>query len=306
MKRIEPPGSLGTLFIPNCPSHASSIIFADIWAQKKYPVAVVIGQTLPDAENKCEDIAGLTESICPQLGVRYHSFDQAPGPNHPDAFEKVCDRLSLLSSLREISVKESKSSFLLVATTFEALLGPCPMLEQTAANERIIRSGSSLSYDLFCKELVARFDYSCEVLCEEPGQFAIRGGLIDVYPVNQDLPFRIDFFGDTVEEIRSFDPTSQRTTGKVSEIRILALENHQGEEREGAFFSYLPNEVLWHLEEPENLLHGYPLAFHETGKHATEKANLSWLWKRSDQLSDFFLSTSEIDAGAGVFDNTPR
>ena len=145
-----------------------------------------------------------------------------------------------------------------------------------------------LSYSEFSQELITKFDYSSEVVCEEPGQFAVRGGLIDIYPVNADFPVRIDFFGDTVEEIRSFDPTSQRTVSILPEISISSMGSQYAAEREGEFFRYLPDQVFWHIEEPENLLRCHPMAFHETGKMASEKANLSLLWKRKKKYSILF------------------
>ncbi len=306
MKRIEPHDSLESCFIPNCPTPAATALVADQWIRGRYPVVIVLGETLPDAENKCEDIAAIVETILPGVTIGFHLFDRTQGPDQPDAFDKTCERLSLLSSLRKINTSRSNDYLSLIATTFEALLGPCPILEKTIESEVIIKSGMELCYSDFSKDLIKKFDYSSEVLCEEPGQFAIRGGLIDIYPVNADFPVRIDFFGDLVEELRRFDPTSQRATEKVDEIRISSIDKENTKEREGEFLRYLPNSVLWHFDEPENLLRSYPLIFHETGNQVSEKANISLIWKRSDKVKDFFLTTSEIDAGAGIFQNSPR
>ena len=60
------------------------------------------------------------------------------------------------------------------------------------------------------------------------------------------------------------------------------------------------------MEEPENLLRSYPLVFHETGKESSERANISRIWTRKKSISDYFLTTSEIDMGAGIFENSPK
>ena len=52
----------------------------------------------------------------------------------------------------------------------------------------------------------------------EPGEFAVRGGIVDLYPAGAAQPLRLDFFGDTIESIRSFDPLTQRSTGSESEV----------------------------------------------------------------------------------------
>jgi len=282
VKRIELPSSTASLFIPNCPSQGSTFLLTDIWERYGQVVAVIIGETLSEAETKCEDIAALSEAIHPNEKIDFHCFDKTPNPDHPDSFDRTCERLSLLSALRRIDELKENDSRVIVATTFDALLGPCPIIEDAQKSEIVVRPDSDLSFDKFCEDIANQFDYCCEVVCEEPGQFAIRGGLVDIYPVNANFPVRIDFFGDHVEEIRSFDPTSQRSEGRLTEVRISSIGNEQSKEREGEFFRYLPRSVLWFFEEPENLLRLSPYAFHQSENKALKKANFSDAWSRGE------------------------
>ena len=304
MKKIELPSSLGSIHVPNCLTQASTALFVDLWKKQQQQVAIVVGESIPDAENKCEDIAALYEGFFSGSRINFHTFDKVVSPDNPDAFEKACDRLTLLSELRSMGENTQQPNPLLVATTMDALLGSCPRVKDCDDSQLVIRAGEECSYEQFSQDLINQLDYSSEVVCEEPGQFAIRGGLIDVYPVNADFPVRIDFFGDTVEEIRKFDPTSQRSSETISEVKVSSINDKAFSEREGEFFHYLDFSVLWLLDEPENLLRLHPLAFHETGNAATEKANLSLAWKRPQGMSDFFFSSSEINAGAGIFDHS--
>ena len=57
-------------------------------------------------------------------------------------------------------------------------------------------------------------------MCEAPGQFAVRGGIVDVYPVSADAPVRIDFFGDEVDSVRKFDPDTQLADQKIDSVSI--------------------------------------------------------------------------------------
>ena len=57
----------------------------------------------------------------------------------------------------------------------------------------------------------------------EPGEYAIRGGLVDLYPPGTTEPLRLDLFGDVLEAVRSFDPMSQRTTGEREEVVLLPV-----------------------------------------------------------------------------------
>ena len=53
----------------------------------------------------------------------------------------------------------------------------------------------------------------------EPGEYAVRGDILDIFPVGSELPLRIDLFGDEVEKIRTFDPLTQRTAGELKSYR---------------------------------------------------------------------------------------
>jgi transcription-repair coupling factor (superfamily II helicase) len=99
--------------------------------------------------------------------------------------------------------------------------------------------------------LDALFHYERETVCEAPGQFAVRGGLVDVYPLNAAVPVRVDFFGDEVESIRVFDPTTQRSEGALEHFSILATSLADAPSRAGAFVSHLPSgDVLWVFVSP--------------------------------------------------------
>jgi len=79
-----------------------------------------------------------------------------------------------------------------------------------------LSSGQTLSYRQLVENL-ARMNYRRVNLVEEPGQFSVRGGLLDVFPPGLETPLRLDFFGDELETIKTFSPESQRTLEKVSE-----------------------------------------------------------------------------------------
>ncbi|WP_300560697.1 transcription-repair coupling factor [Companilactobacillus sp.] len=67
--------------------------------------------------------------------------------------------------------------------------------------------------------------YSKEKLVAKPGDFAIRGDIVDIYPLNVDDPIRIEFFGDQVDQIKSFDTETQRSINELSEINILPAKD---------------------------------------------------------------------------------
>ena len=106
------------------------------------------------------------------------------------------------------------------------------------------------------EKLACDFDYDNEALCEAPGQFSVRGGLIDVYPLNASAPVRIDFFGDEIEALREFDPETQRSLRKLEKIVVAAgtaADASAEPPRAGALFDYFPAGTAIVFAEPETL-----------------------------------------------------
>ena len=77
----------------------------------------------------------------------------------------------------------------------------------------------------------------------EPGQFAVRGGIVDVYSYAHDIPFRIDFFGDEIDSIREFELETQLSQNKVDRIDIVSANSNNGNET--LIIDYLPQNTLW-------------------------------------------------------------
>ena len=62
-------------------------------------------------------------------------------------------------------------------------MGRCPILEKQASAEIFLQQGMVYSFNDLSKKLASELDYSSEIVCEEPGQFAVRGGIIDIFPL---------------------------------------------------------------------------------------------------------------------------
>ncbi|MFB0516583.1 MAG: transcription-repair coupling factor [Candidatus Neomarinimicrobiota bacterium] len=103
--------------------------------------------------------------------------------------------------------------------------------------------------------------YDVTPLVTEPGTFALRGSIIDCYPVNQDAPVRMDFFGESLEEIREFDIHSQVSTQKRAAVAILSLV--QNETERVPVFDHFPKGWILAAQEDEEL---WSLSTHRAGK----------------------------------------
>jgi len=82
------------------------------------------------------------------------------------------------------------------------------------------QKGQKINVDLLKTNLVAAGYGNVEQVMA-PGEFCVRGGIVDVFPMGSNAPFRLDLFDDEIEEIRRFDTESQRSTDAIDEIRIL-------------------------------------------------------------------------------------
>lgn len=192
------------------------------------------------------------------LEILHFPEDPPPDIDAQRRADRICERLTVLSALLAPPVAKR----LLIATP-EALLGACPAKAAFEQSRLTLEVGQSYPFSDLIEKLTTDLDYDSEALCEQPGQLATRGGLIDIYPFDAHSPYRIDFFGDEVESIRRFDPTSQRTHEAVDEIHIAAAQSAEAIHcHEGALLSYLHEaSVQWTLEEPATLVREHPYRF---------------------------------------------
>ncbi|HYU30668.1 MAG TPA: transcription-repair coupling factor [Thermoanaerobaculia bacterium] len=133
-----------------------------------------------------------------------------------------------------------------VVTTPRALFRRLPRAADFAASVREIRPGEDHPMDELVAHL-ARHGFRRTDLVYEVGDFAVRGGILDLFPPGEESPVRLDFFGDTVESIRWFDPQSQRSEDTLPSVRLLPLYLFPGGPEDAADLA----ELLTAHEGPE-------------------------------------------------------
>src|SRR5262249_11242124 len=136
---------------------------------------------------------------------------------HPDI---VAERLETLARLA--APKKPGSPARIVLASVGAVLQRVPPRSLYADAAVVLRRGQTVDIDWLTKFL-GENGYSRSETVMEPGEFALRGGLVDLFPPGTPEPLRLDLFGDTLEEIRSFDPMSQRSTGTRGEVVLLPV-----------------------------------------------------------------------------------
>jgi transcription-repair coupling factor (superfamily II helicase) len=114
---------------------------------------------------------------------------------------------------------------------------------------RVLRKGEPVETDPLLIHLNT-VGYNAVDVVEMPGEYALRGGLLDVYPPEADRPLRVEFFGDEIESIRKFDPGTQRSSDPVDEITLLPLtETPVNEDVLGAIHARLSGKRIAGSEE---------------------------------------------------------
>lgn len=144
---------------------------------------------------------------------------------------------------------------LTVVTSFDGFMDS--LIPPEEMKKRVIRIGAADELDLqSMEECLVKFGYDREVQIEAPGQFAVRGGILDIYPLTEEVPIRIELWGDEVDSIRTFDVESQRSIENLEEVLIYpATEFPEEEEKRKSFLEYFDaKDTILFLDEPSRLL----------------------------------------------------
>ena len=130
----------------------------------------------------------------------------------------------------------------IIVTTPEALAESVPNPQVMEKNKLSLSVGEEIPISMLI-EMLINLDFKRVDFVYEPGQFAVRGGIVDVYSFAHDIPVRMDFFGDEVDSIREFELETQLSKNKVDRIDVVG---NQTEDKDiTTIWAYLPPETLW-------------------------------------------------------------
>ncbi len=218
-------------------------------------------------------LAGEIAFFAPELDIlRFPAWDCLPYDRVSPNAEVASERVECLTRLAEQT--ETPVTGRIVLTTINALLQRVPSPEAFAGATFTAASGDRIDLDDLTKFLT-RNGYGRAGTVREPGEYAIRGGIVDIFPPGTEEPLRLDLFGDEIEGIRAFDPATQRTIEErpravlkpVSEVFLdeASISRFRAGYRE-AFGSVGDDELYRGVSEGRKQIgmeHWLPL-FHET------------------------------------------
>jgi len=189
---------------------ALALAVADFADAARGPVLVVAAGSREAARLQAT-IAFYAGAGIPVRGLPGHeTLPYDPFSPHPDIVSERLETLSALPAMR--------SGVVVVA--LESFMQRLPPPQYVAAHTFSLRRGERLDLGAFRARLAAA-GYAQVGQVMAHGEYAIRGSIVDLFPMGSDLPFRLDLFDDEIESIRTFDPESQRSGENLSEVRLL-------------------------------------------------------------------------------------
>lgn len=220
-----------------------------------------------------------------------------PSTNHkPYDSGQIVDSGSLVLRSEALEGIKSRGKKIVMASAaaISEKVAPPHVLDKVSVS---VSKGDTLELDTLKEQLVDQ-GYNPTRFVDEPGDFAVRGGIFDVYPFAGEYPIRLEFFGDELESIREFDADSQRSVSFLNQAKFIPDLTNLPDSEKSSFLSYFDEETALVLINPElisanieDLFHQSELAYNEL-----DDENVS----KSEEL---YLSAAEYFEGISKFNN---
>ncbi len=206
----------GSAIAGGVPEGLDALLLAELARKARRPILHVArdGQRLATLDDALQFFAPDVR----RLG--FPAWDSVPYDRVAPNAEIVAERMSTLAELA--ARREGKDAApLIVLTTINAVLQRVPPHDYFAGAAVRLAAGNAVSMAALIERLEA-LGYGRASTVTDPGQYAVRGGILDLFPPGAD-PVRLDFFGDTLESIRAFDPETQRTQARLESVTLLPM-----------------------------------------------------------------------------------
>lgn len=147
----------------------------------------------------------------------FPAWETLPGENVPPSPDIVGERYRILHQV----VTSQRPQ--IIISNLQACLQKLITPKKFHSLYLELRKGSGTAFDTLIDQLMA-MGYQRRPVASDKGEFAVRGGLIDIYPVSSPDPFRLEFWGDEIESIRTYDPVGQKSVAEVEQIEVTPAQ----------------------------------------------------------------------------------
>jgi transcription-repair coupling factor (superfamily II helicase) len=220
----------------------------------------------------------------------------------PYQIEEI-DNANVIQRAEVLNVIRKKRKNILVVTYPEAMVENVVTRKQLEKNTLELEVGVNYSIE-FINELLISYDFEKVDHVYHPGQFAVRGYIVDIYSYSNELPYRVEFFGDEIESIRVFNPADQLSVTTEKKIQIVPnLSDKLLYESREPFLNYLPADTTIWIKGVEQvkskILQGYDLAKHvyERLDSSIKRLAPAELYQAPVDFENHLLKTKVIEFG---------
>ena len=246
------------------------------------PYTVIVLSDEEKAKKMLDEYRFLEENVCfyPAKDFLFYQADI-------HGKELVRERIEAIRMMLE----KGKYGVTIIAT-FDAFMDKMVSKENLQKQIMTLKAGDVVDLEqLICQ--ISGLGYDREAQINGPGQFAVRGGILDIYPLTEELPIRMEFWGDEIDSIRTFDVDSQRSVENLQEITIYPGDESKNG-KNVSFLDYFPeSDTALFLDEPVRLLERGQQVEDEVRK-ANEMRALDWEEKGIASEEPQFYSTEEV------------
>ena len=220
-----------------------SLVIAEIFKISEKPFLIILN----DKEEAAYHLNDL-ENLLSEKNVLFYPESY----RRPYQIEET-DNANILLRAEVLNRINSQKKPALIVSYPEALFEKVVTRRELEKNTLKIKLGDALSID-FVNEVMFEYQFKRTDFVTEPGEFSVRGGILDVFSFSNDVPYRIEFFGDEIESIRTFDVETQLSTGTIKKISIIPnMENKMIEEKRDTFLKYIASKTIIFLKNEELL-----------------------------------------------------
>ncbi len=218
-----------------------SLVLAEVFKTSELPFLFILN----DKEEAAYHLNDL-ENLLGEKNVLFY-----PGSyRRPYQIEET-DNANVLLRSEVLNRINSRKKPAFIVTYPEALFEKVVTRKELERNTLKIAINDQLSID-FVNEVLFEYNFKRTDFVTEPGEFSVRGGILDVFSFSNDEPYRIEFFGDDVDSIRTFDVETQLSLEQVKKVSIIPnVENKMIDENRESFLKYIASKTVVFLKNEE-------------------------------------------------------
>ena len=291
----------------------AAAMFAAASAAREHTVVVVpsdafVERMTADARFFLAALEGLTDRDVEQVVLPFPSHEVDPYRGLAPHFEIASARARALHALASGRAR-------LVVASAAALLPRVSAPAALSGTAITLAPGRDVSpVDL--GDILTAAGYTRQDPVDEPGEFCVRGGVVDFFPAGALQPIRLEFIGDTIESIRTYDPATQRSSGEVDQASVAPLQELVGDadagDRSATVFDYLTGRPAVLVFEPDEVraagvkaADGVAASYQEAlerGRRVPSPSGLIVDWEAADAWlsAGTALDTLAVETGDGA------